>query len=937
MTTHDPVAQATRGRHASGAGNLPTALSSFVGRHHEIGAVAALLGSSRLVTLTGPGGVGKTRLAVEVAAAVAGDYPDGGWLVELASVSEPEMVTQAIASALGVRQEPGRPLAETLANRLASGELLLVLDNCEHLVAACAALVARLLGTCPRLSVVATSQERLKVPGERSYPVAPLSLPPAGGAAFDAVARSESVGLFVERAVEVRPDFSLDATNAAAVGEICRSLDGIPLAIELAAARLDVLSPAEIAARLAGRLDLLAGGRRTGPARHQTLRSALEWSYELLSNTQRTVLARLSVFVGGFGLDAAEEVCAGEPDAQPVLEVLAALVAKSLVVADKTAERTRYRLLDTIRHFALEQLEASGEAAEVRAAHTWWYVRLAERGEPELTGADQPQWIDRLAGDYDNLRSAFEWSMREGESAWALRLAGSLTLFWRVRGLFGEGWEWLSAALATGEGAPPALRAKAWFGVGLMSQVLGADRHAVAASEEGLALFRDAGDVGGMARTLLVLGNAWQFLNDADRAVLLLGESVSLAREAADTWCQAHALAMSAFAAVYRQDSVAARRLFEECLAIARPAGDAQSLAMGLNGLATVALDQGDYRLAEQLLEEALAVTRSLGETYGTAKALSGLGDVAAGGGDLDQARHRLDEALALGRRTGSLSAVIPPLCSLGRVAQAADDAALAHRLFHEAAQIAAQTGQACPQALLGLGQLAQASGEPKRARDLFDQALATARATRNRRDTARALHDLATLARVQGDDARATALHHEALELRHEIGDKVGLVESLESLAGLAVAAGRLEKAARLFGATQALRERHGYARSPAAVALYDADVASLGEGLGADEVEKAWSQGAQLSMAEALDHAIKGKGPRARPPVGWASLTKTEWQIVALVDEDLTNKQIAARLLISPRTVQSHLAHIFAKLGVHSRRELSRLASTNAGADPP
>src|SRR5215212_1423649 len=439
--------------------NLPFQLTSLVGRRREIAKVEDMITEARLLTLTGPGGSGKTRLALAVAAEVVAeveDYEDGAWLVELGSLSDPELVLQAVASVLGAREAPGSPLLETLSDHLRSRSMLLVLDNCEHLVGACASLTEALLRSCPNLSILATSREALGVTGETLFAVPPLSLPdPRRLPAPEGLTRYESTGLFVERARAVKQDFALAEGNAMAVAQVCYRLDGIPLAIELAAARIRVLSVGQISSRLDDSFRLLTGGGRSALDHHRTLRTAMDWSHELLSEEEKALFGRLSVFAGGFVLEAAEAVCAGDGlEGGEVLDLLASLVDKSLVLFEERARETRYRLLETVRQYAAEQLEESGAETEVRRRQADFFVGLAERAAPELKGHEQVAWLGCLETEHDNLRTAMRFLLDRGHTEAVSRLAWALWFFLRAHGHQGEWYRYTGEALEEGEPPP---------------------------------------------------------------------------------------------------------------------------------------------------------------------------------------------------------------------------------------------------------------------------------------------------------------------------------------------------------------------------------------------------------------------------------------------------------------------------------------------------
>jgi non-specific serine/threonine protein kinase len=616
-----------------GASNLPLPLTSFVGRVSELARVRDLLETARLLTLTGAGGSGKTRLALEVAGQVRGHYPDGVWLVELAVLSDPALVPLAVARALGVRIEPRRAVPETLAAYLEPRTLLLLLDNCEHQVDPCAQLVAALLRAAPGLRILATSREPLNVAGETVWSVPPLALPqPAHAATYDAVIRADAARLFVERARSAHPDLVLTDADAQAVAEICRRLDGIPLALELAAARVRALPVGEIAARLDGYLALLTAGSRTAPPRHRTLRACIDWGYDLLSEPDRALWRRLAVFQGSFSLESAEAVCAGGGiERDEILDRLAGLVDQSLVLAEEGWERSaRFRLLEPLRQYGREKLAADGDAPALARRYLDYHLALAERTELDLETGDQSAVLARLEQDHDNLRAALGWAEAAGARAEGLRLVGALGGFWETRGHYDEGRGWFRrlSAGAAAQAVSPAVRAKALRKVGLLAYRQGDGADARALFEESLALAREVGDTLGEARSLNNLGELARMERDYDAAHGLFEESLALARAAGDTRGEAWTLNNLAAMAWVQDDHVAARRLLEMSLALKRQLNDTRGMAHSLNNLAEIELrDQqaGSQDRARDYYAESLLLFTRLGDGPRVAESLAGI------------------------------------------------------------------------------------------------------------------------------------------------------------------------------------------------------------------------------------------------------------------------------------------------------------------------
>ena len=907
-----------------GPHNLPAQLPDFVGRAGELTRVVDLLASSRLVTITGPSGIGKTRLAVEVTSRVHDGYGNGAWLVELAPVADATLVPGAVALALGVDPEPGRDPIEAVLARLADEEALLVLDNCEHVLTASARLADRVLARCPRTRLLVTSQQPLGVAGERATSLPPLSLPLRAAASSVAAAReSEAVALFCARASAVKPGFVLTEEVAPAVGEICGAVDGIPLAIELAAARIAVLGPADIADRLQDRFRLLTRVNPAAEPRHQTLAAALDWSYELLTSEEATLLRRMSVFAGGATLHAVEEVCTGKgAPRDDAVDLLTSLMSKSLVIADTTHARARYRLLETIRAYGQVRLEEAGEAATVRARHAAWCVGLVERAWHQMGVGNERYWVASLETEQDNLRAALEWGV-EAKSAAALRLASALTPFWKTRGYFREGQDWLRRALTATPGAPPAQRARALHGLGLLAVMAGDAAAARPAVEESLALAKAGRLRRAEAQALNLLGFISIFTQDPLTAKPALEESVHMARADGDVSSLISSLALCGRAHLLLGDIEAARAVFDECLALAGDAGDNPSPA--LIGLGWTAFGAGELRRSDELFRKALTLLRSAGTRFETALVLSFLGEVAWARGKLAEATALLEEARALAVVMGAPFPLSRSLAALARVALAEGDRATATTLVDQACDVAAQfhLGYALVRALVVRGDIRRADGDLDAAYAAYDDALSTARTSADSGGVAVALARRARVARSRGADDQATNALAEAITAQAGHGDG-GLFSSLEALAGLTAEQGRATTAAGLFGAAEALRASSGSVRTPAEAADYAADLALLGTIMTPAALDAAWTQGAAMSRDEMVALALRGRGARDRPSHGWASLSPTERQIVDLVADGMTNREIGERLFMSDRTVQGHLSRVFPKLGVRSRREL-------------
>ena len=651
--------------------NLPQQLTSFIGREKEIADIKALLVRTRLLTLTGSGGSGKTRLSLQVAADALEQFADGAWLVELAPLMDPRLVPQTVATVLSVKEETTKPITQTLIEHLKHKRLLLLLDNCEHVLDVCAKMADALVRQCPGVKILASSREALGIAGEQTYRVPSLTLPDRKEVQTpQTLSAYESVQLFVDRALSVRADFQVTNQNAAALASLCYHLDGIPLAIELAAARVRSLSVEEIDTKLDQRFRLLTGGSRTALPRQQTLRSLIDWSYDLLNEPEQRLLQRLSVFAGGWTFAAAEEVCAGDGvEDWEVLDLSTSLSDKSLVVAEQKGEHSRYRLLETVRQYARERLVESGGGEAVREWHRDYFLALAEEAEPKLPGAEQAEWLRRLEEEHENLRAGLNWSLAEARSGGGLRLCGALQRFWLTRGHLAEGREWCVRVLgkAGAEERTPE-RAKALNAAGKLAYYQGDYPAARARSEESLVIARELGDRWTIANSLNNLGGVACDLRDFVYARALYEESLTIMRELGDRSGVARSLHNLGIVALGESDFPSCTALLNECLAILRELGDRGRIADALDILGIVAFEQGEFASARGIHEESLAIMRELGDRRGIARSLSDLGVVAHEQGDYLASGALHQEALGIQRELGNRPAIAPSLAGLAAV-----------------------------------------------------------------------------------------------------------------------------------------------------------------------------------------------------------------------------------------------------------------------------
>lgn len=761
--------------------NLPTPVSTLVGRDGEARTLHQLTLENRLVTITGPGGSGKTRLALRVAHDHLGKFKSAVWFIELASWTDASLILEKVASTLKIRKQPDQSLLDSLTAYLRLRPSLLVIDNCEHLITACAELSHVLLQKCPVLHILATSRELLDATGEVAWAIPPLSLPelqpwrtPAGAQkALRQLKRSESAQLFIARAVANDRDFEITTTNAVWVAEICRRLDGMPLAIELAAAQVRSLSVQEIAQRLDNRFQLLTGGARTAPPRQQTLAAALDWSYELLSEQEQEVLQRLSVFAGGATLKAAEIVCVEQGgEAAKVLKSLSQLVDKSLVMADRrVGSETRYRLLETIREYALEKLQASPESASVKNRQLDFLLQFVEQAEVKIRGPEQANWIELLEDEHDNVRAALGWALESQNANAGLRLASGSLLFWLTHGYSTEGIAWLQEALVQKQAASPGSIAKAMKTLGALLLSRNEEKNLKRIAqvlEESLKLYQELGDQDGIASVLNLLG--------------------------------IHSMARDEFAE--------AKRFLNESLTLRRALGDPWGIAQTLQNFASLSLSQGDYARAKAFSEETIAWFQLAGDQRGVARTLG----------------------------------------------------------------------------------------------------------------------DLADIARMEGDLGQAILLLTQSLSTLLLFGDKWSIVNILGNLAVLESEQGSYACAARLFGATESLRE--SIAMGPHRVIDYEKNLTAVRESLSEAEFTLAWDEGSALTLEQIIGFISNEFDPCSPPETGenrFGGLTPRERETALLIAGGMSNRQVAEAMVVSVKTIESYVTRILQKLGFNSRVQIA------------
>jgi predicted ATPase/class 3 adenylate cyclase len=659
--------------------NLPVQLTSFIGREKEIEQVKQLLFSTHLLTLTGAGGVGKTRLALQAGADLVESFKEGVWLVELAPLTDSALVAQALVHTLGLRQQPRRSALDTLVDYLKPREVLLILDNCEHLIEACAHLSGELLGKCPALRILATSRETFEIGGEVTYRVPSLSMPDAANLEankemlVEQLTHFEAVRLFIERAGAAQPGFKVSNQTAPAVAQICYHLDGIPLALELAAARVSYLSVEQILQNLNDRFRLLKGGSRTSLPRHQTLQALIDWSYSLLSSQEQSVLNRLAVFAGGFDLEAAGKICVSADIAETeVMDYVIELARKSLLQVEEVSydQKTavRYRMLETIRQYGLAKLKETGETYQVRLRHLNYLLALAQEAEEKLKGAEQVEWLEKLEEEHDNVQEALGWGIANELAETALAIASALRQFWDIRGYWLEGWQWLDNALKAADNISVSARARglmeaSWQGLGINEYKL-----AITYTQESLKLYESLGDRRGRAYALANFIILAIFQRNFDKGLELAEESLAILKEENDTWFYGYIYSLKGWLKQGQGELEEARRCYEKALAISQELGNKNDIGWCKFHLGRISQNEQKLESATKLFTESASLSREVGNIWYLSLALGLRAIIELDWGNYDEARNLTEESLELIKKTNSPESQADSLRRLGVV-----------------------------------------------------------------------------------------------------------------------------------------------------------------------------------------------------------------------------------------------------------------------------
>jgi predicted ATPase/DNA-binding CsgD family transcriptional regulator len=861
--------------------NLPIQLTSFVGREKELADVQRLLQNTRLLTLIGPGGTGKTRLSIQAASEMLDQSPNGVWFVELAPILDPLLVPRTTAIAIGLRDEPQRPVIDMLCDYLNEKKILLILDNCEHLVDACARMADQILHAAPETRILTSSREALGIGGEVTYRVPSLGLPdPQHLPPIEALSQYEAVKLFIDRAIAAVPTFRVTNENAPALAQVCNKLDGIPLAIELAAAKIRVLSVEQIAKRLDDRFRLLTGGSRTVLERHQTLRAAIDWSYNLLSSAEQVLFQRLSVFVGGWTLEAAESVCSDEAvKSEDVLNLLEQLVNKSLVIAEEVRHEARYHMLETIRQYAYERLAQNGEEEFLREKHTRWYVELAETAEPKLRGHGQLEWLDRIEQDLDNIRSALEWSLHNNVDL-GFRIMNGLRWFWDIRDYTVEGNQHVDRLMKAGPFDPTPLHAKSLATAAWVASVTAATmERMVVFAEAGRRVSREVGDVESFALCISLSAVAQSWQGNIDRSLQLFEESLALFKEIGISWGIQRVLCGIGFTLPSPGNYERALAALLKSLALSRESGDIDSSHFVLFCLGNLSFEQGYYEQALDYYQESLLIVREVKNKAMNARLLQRMGEVHIQLGQYDRAQELMIESIGIEQNLANPRVPGFAFERLGRVARLQGDFEQAGKYYLEGLRLSQKYAgrDTLAWCLVSLAELAALKDQPKRAARLLGAANSI-------------------------PELYLNLYSHERLELERKSAfirsqlDEIDFQVEYES----------------------------GLQMSPDEAVAYALKVAEEIKFPFDSDIEKSGTPPHLPSQREAEKQKYGG-------------LTTREREVAAQIAQGKSNQAIAAELFLSLKTVEAHVTRILTKLGFTSRAQIAGWAVAKGLAQAP
>ena len=837
--------------------NLPIQLTSFIGREEEMKFAKELLKDNRLLTITGTGGAGKTRLSLQTGADMIDDFPNGVWFLELASISDPDYMPIALMNMFGLKEEINNDPEKTLTQYLKNKEILIILDNCEHLIEACAEISAKLLSSCPGLKIMATSREALNIPGEHIFIIPPLSQPdPKKKDTPDQLSQYESVRLFIERALAVNPKFRVTNKNAPAIAGICSNLDGIPLAIELAAARIKVLSPEKIYERLDDIFKLLTGGMRTALPRQQTLRALIDWSYDLLTFEEKILWSRMSVFSCWYTLEAAEEICSDEVlNKNDILDLLSALREKSIIIYDESNER--YKLLESIRQYGREKLEKENV---IFSKHLDYFLELSLKAKPELKSSNVKKWLDLIEADHNNFLSAIEWGLNNEEAEKGALVADALGRFWEIRGQYSTGIKLLEIILKKHFDLTINTKANILNLAGNLNRYQGNYENAGKYFEESLTNFRETGDKMGISTTINNLGSLAFTQGKFEQAKKFFEESMNIKEEIGDKMGIAGSLNNLGGVAFSTGDYDEAMKYYEYSLSIRKDIGDKHGIAASLNNLGGLELYRGNFKQAKKFFEESLDIKREIGDKKGIASSLGNVGSVAKSQGDFELTKKIYEESLAIFREIGDKQGIANFLNNLGDLVSSQKDYVQALKFYEESLAIFREIGdkQGIASSHSNLGKMAISKGDFETAGKTLEESLTIFKEIGDKHGIALSLFGLGNLALFQKEYLNSKNFLKDCLLIRKEIGDKAGISECIFIMGIIEFRTGDFEKAVKFLSASEKAFETFEVVFDNDDKDLKNETIAGLHEKLSDEVFFKYHEEGIKLSLEEACQLAV-------------------------------------------------------------------------------
>ena len=837
--------------------NLPIQLTSFIGREKEMKFIKEELKLHRLLSLTGAGGAGKTRFALQTAAEVIDEFENGVWFVDLSALKDIALLSSTMITALGIKEESMKTSDETLIDFLRDKEILIILDNCEQLINACALLTERLLSSCPKLKMISTSREAMNCGGEFTYRIPPLTQPdPNQNNTPEELTQYESVRLFIERALSVNPNFRVTNENAPALAEVCSRLDGIPLAIELAAARIKMLSIEKIYERLDDRFNLLTGGKRTALPRQQTLRALIDWSYDLLSENEKILWSRLSVFNGGWTLDAAEEVCSDETiDKNEILDLLSQLTEKSVIIYDNSKDR--YRILESIKQYGIEKLS---DGKEIFLQHLNYFLKLSEKAKPELIGENTKFWMQIIEADHNNFLSAIEWSVNNENKDKGAVISNLIGSFWSRTGQYSTGIRLVEIILESSGSLSKLLKGDMLNWIGNFRISLGDNEQAIKYLEKSLVLSKEIGDKRGIAESMLRLGNVTNSLGDFELAKNYYEDSLDNYKKI-DSKSGIAAISLSlGNVALNQGDYGMAKKYNEESLFIFKEIGHKYGIALSIHNLGNVSLFLGDYELAKKYLEEGLDLLKEIGNKKGMAFSINFLGNIALNQGDFEQAKKNFEESLFIFKEIGNKDGIALSILSLGMILFNQGYSEKAKKYYEESLDIRKEIGEknGIAESVKNVGHIAYVHGDYQQAKKYYKESLDIYKEIGSKSGIANSINSLGNIEFGQGDFEQANKYYEESLSIFKEIADKNGITNSINNLGKAAYGLGDFEKAIKLISAAENVFESMGVVFDKYEQKIKDEIIEKLHENLSEEEFEKYREEGKKMTLEEVCQLAV-------------------------------------------------------------------------------